>query len=101
MVLDPFCGCGTAIIAAETLGRKWVGIDVTHLAIGVMKSRLAESFPGIDVKVIGLPSDLGGARALFEQDPYEFQFWAAGLVNAMPRVATEEAGPRYRRCNPH
>ena len=92
IVLDPFCGCGTAIIAAEKLGRNWVGIDITHLAIGVMKSRLAESFPGIKINVIGLPSDLGGARALFDQDPYEFQFWAAGLVNAMPRGGKDKKG---------
>jgi hypothetical protein len=92
VVLDPFCGCGTAVIAAEKLGRKWIGIDVTHLAIALMKSRLMDSF-GLDhVNVVGLPSDVGGARALFAQDPYQFQFWAAGLVNAMPRGGKEKKG---------
>ena len=85
LVLDPFCGCGTAVVAAERLGRRWLGIDVTHLAIAVMKYRLESAFPGIGVPVHGEPTDEGGARRLWEIDPYEFQWWANSLVSAVPK----------------
>ena len=84
VVLDPFCGCGTALVAAQTLNRKWIGIDITHLAIAVMKSRLEESFPGIQVDVIGEPQDVTGAKALARQDRYQFQWWAISLIKAKP-----------------
>ena len=83
LVLDPFCGCGTAIVVAQKLNRRWVGIDLTHLAIAVMKKRLADSFaiaPGVDYAVVGEPTDMTGARALAEQDRYQFQWWALSLV---------------------
>ena len=88
VVLDPFCGCGTAVAAAEKLKRQWIGIDVTHLAVALMKSRLRTAFgivPGKDYKVVGEPTDVGGARALAEQDRYQFQFWAMSLLEALPR----------------
>lgn len=84
VVLDPFCGCGTAVAAAEKLGRRWIGIDVTHLAISVMKSRMVEMFPGATFQIIGEPQDLGAARALASQDRYQFQWWALSLVKARP-----------------
>ena len=84
ILLDPFCGCGTALVAAQTLNRKWIGIDITHLAIAVMKSRLEESFPGIQVEVIGEPQDVGGAKALARQDRYQFQWWALSRIKAKP-----------------
>jgi len=84
VVLDPFCGCGTAVVAAHKLNRRWIGIDITYLAITVMKERLQDSFPGIDFEVVGEPVDLAGARALAAQDRYQFQWWALGLVNAKP-----------------
>lgn len=84
IILDPFCGCGTAVAAAEKLGRRWLGIDVTHLAISVMKSRMLEMFPGIAFQTIGEPRDLGAARALAGQDRYQFQWWALSLVKARP-----------------
>lgn len=59
IILDPFCGCGTALVAAQKLNRKWIGIDVTHLAIGIMKWRLDKIFPGIKYKVIGEPKRPG------------------------------------------
>ncbi len=87
MVLDPFCGCGTAIAAAQKLGRKWVGIDITHLAIALQKYRLEAMFPGIKFnKVIGEPTDLAGARNLANKDKerYQFQWWALSLIRAKP-----------------
>lgn len=84
VVLDPFCGCGTAVVAAHKLNRRWIGIDITYLAITVMKERLQDSFPGIQIEVVGEPVDLAGARALADQDRYQFQWWALGLVNAKP-----------------
>ena len=85
LVLDPFCGCGTTIAVAERLKRRWIGIDITHLAIGLMKHRLRDSF-GADVlyEVIGEPVSLPDAGALAESDPYQFQWWALGLVGARP-----------------
>ena len=84
VVLDPFCGCGTAVHAAQKLGRQWVGIDVTHLAISLIEKRLNDAFPGIKYEVHGTPKDLAGARDLAERDKYQFQWWAVSLVNAVP-----------------
>lgn len=84
VVLDPFCGCGTAVVAAHKLNRRWIGVDITHLAITVMKNRLRDSFPGIQFEVVGEPVDVGSARALAEQDRYQFEWWALSLVNAKP-----------------
>ncbi|MDD5288682.1 MAG: DNA methyltransferase [Dehalococcoidales bacterium] len=84
VVLDPFCGCGTAVIAAQKLNRKWIGIDITHLAINLMRNRLKDSFPRIKFEVIGEPKDLSGASALANQDRYQFQWWALGLIGARP-----------------
>ena len=88
VVLDPFCGCGTAVAAAENLGRQWLGIDITHLAVALMKSRLKASFdldPVAHYAVLGEPRDVGSARALWEQDPYQFQYWAVSLLEAQPQ----------------
>jgi site-specific DNA-methyltransferase (adenine-specific) len=84
IVLDPFCGCGTAVVAAQKLNRRWIGIDITHLAINLMRNRLKDSFPGIQLEVIGEPKDLSGAKALAHQDRYQFQWWALGLIGARP-----------------
>ena len=87
VVLDPFCGCGTTVAAAENLGRRWAGIDITHLAVALMKHRLKSSFkisPSEDYEVVGEPVDVGGARALAEQDRYQFQYWALSLIGARP-----------------
>lgn len=85
VVLDPFCGCGTAVAVAEQLGRRWIGIDITHLAVGLIKHRLVSAF-GQRVEerfvVVGEPVDLDGARALAAQDAFQFQAWALGLVGA-------------------
>jgi len=87
VVLDPFCGCGTAVAVAQRLNRGWIGIDITHLAISLIKHRLESGF-GDRLKdtyaVIGEPADLHGARTLAEEDPYQFQWWALGLVGARP-----------------
>jgi site-specific DNA-methyltransferase (adenine-specific) len=87
LVLDPFCGCGTAIAAAQKLNRRWIGIDITHLAIGLIKKRLDDAF-GEDVRktyeVVGEPVDLAGAQKLAADDPYQFQWWALSLVGARP-----------------
>lgn len=84
VVLDPFCGCGTAVHAAEKLKRQWIGIDVTHLAISLVEKRLRDAFPGILFEVHGTPTDIDGARNLAFRDKYQFQWWACSLVNAQP-----------------
>lgn len=87
VVLDPFCGCGTTIDAAQALGREWIGIDVTHLAIALIKKRLSDAY-GETIKasyeVIGEPVTIDDARALAASDPYQFQWWALSLVGARP-----------------
>jgi site-specific DNA-methyltransferase (adenine-specific) len=82
-VLDPFCGCGTAIVAAQKLNRRWIGIDITHLAIALIKYRLSDMFDlkeGKDYRVVGEPTTVAEARALAQQDRDEFQKWALGLI---------------------
>jgi len=87
VVLDPFCGCGTAVAAAQGLNRRWIGIDVTHLAIGLIKQRLHDKF-GEAIKgtyeIHGEPTDLAGARKLAEDDKFQFEAWALSLVGARP-----------------
>ena len=84
-VLDPFCGCGTTIASAQRLNRRWVGIDVTNLAITLIRSRLADSFGGTaEYEVIGEPVSHPDAARLAADDPYQFQWWALGLVGARP-----------------
>ncbi len=96
IVLDPFCGCGTALVAAQKGGRRWVGIDITHLSIAVMRARLRDSFPALgDVKVIGQPTEVEGARMLAAQSldgRYEFQYWALSLVDAQPVGGAKKKG---------
>lgn len=84
IILDPFCGCGTALVAAHRLNRRWIGIDITHLAISLMKWRLKNNFPDIEFKVIGEPVDLSGAKELAKQNRYQFQWWALSLIGARP-----------------
>ena len=86
VVMDPFCGCGTAVAAAERLNRRWIGIDITHLAITLIRHRLHDAF-GEELRpyeVIGEPKDLPSAEALALQDRYQFEWWALGLVDARP-----------------
>jgi hypothetical protein len=93
VVLDPFCGCGTAVSAAEKLGRRWIGIDITHLATNLVKYRLLDEYrvaAGRDYQVVGEPTDLSGAQQLAQEDPFQFQSWALGLVGA--RVVDQKKG---------
>jgi site-specific DNA-methyltransferase (adenine-specific) len=84
VILDPFCGCGTAVHGAQKLKRQWIGIDITHLAISLIEKRLNDAFPGIKYDVHGTPNDIDGARDLASRDKYQFQWWAISLVNAVP-----------------
>jgi len=84
VVLDPFCGCGTTLIAAERLKRKWIGIDITYLAVDVMKYRLRKEFPDIKFKVIGEPVALSDAERLARENPRQFQIWAVSKIGGRP-----------------
>jgi hypothetical protein len=93
LIFDPFCGCGTTIAAVETLNqenpekppRKWIGIDITHLAINLIKYRLHDAFgDGCRYAVVGEPVSLPDAQQLANEDPYQFQWWALSVVNARP-----------------
>jgi site-specific DNA-methyltransferase (adenine-specific) len=94
LVLDPFCGCGTALIAAERLQRRWLGIDITHLAITLIKNRLHDTFgPELAAyEVIGEPADLTSAQALAAVNRHQFEWWALGLVDARP-AQDKKKGP--------
>ena len=90
VVLDPFCGCGTAVHAAQKLKRQWIGIDITCLAIALIESRLKKAFPEsrdprdprrLEFDVIGTPKDLESARDLARRDKYQFQYWALSLID--------------------
>jgi site-specific DNA-methyltransferase (adenine-specific) len=90
VVLDPFCGCGTTVAAAQKLGRKWVGIDIAYLAIALIKSRL--STEGVsDYAVIGEPATAEDAAQLAQDDPFQFQWWALGLIGARPQQGSKGA----------
>jgi site-specific DNA-methyltransferase (adenine-specific) len=93
VVLDPFCGCGSAVDAAQRLNRAWIGIDITHLAVSLMKYRLADRFGGaVTYEVVGEPVDVESARALAARDRYQFQFWALSLLAARPEPKDEKRG---------
>ncbi len=99
-VMDPFCGCGTAVHAAQKLNRRWIGIDITHLAISLIEKRMKKAFPYLEVvapkskkaaqvgpnafEVMGVPRDIDSARDLAERDKHQFQLWACTLVGAQP-----------------
>ena len=82
VVLDPFCGCGTTIDAAQRMERSWIGIDITHLSIGLVKHRIRGAFPDSSFSVLGEPTTVEGAGQLAKDDPYQFQWWILGLVGA-------------------
>lgn len=88
IVFDPFCGCGTAVVGAEKLGRRWIGIDITYIALDLMISRLQKDFGltrGKEYDVLGDPKDEYSARKLFEESPKQFEIWAVGLVAGVPQ----------------
>jgi DNA modification methylase len=85
IVLDPFCGCGTTIVVAQKLQRDWIGIDITHIAIALIKHRLDDIFGGkVEFKTIGEPVTISGAQELAQENHYQFQLWALGLLKARP-----------------
>jgi hypothetical protein len=89
VVLDPFAGCGTTIDAAQKLGRRWIGIDVTTLAIDLIDARLRHTY-GESIRdsyeILGIPRDLAGAQALFHRSPFEFERWCVMMVDGQPNV---------------
>ena len=100
VVMDPFCGCGTTIDAVEEVNREnpdqeprvWIGIDVTHLAVGLIKHRLTRFSPPPQYDVLGEPASTSAARKLAGDDPFQFQYWALGLVGARPRGGKKKKG---------
>jgi len=94
VILDPFCGCGTTVHAAQKLGRRWIGIDVTHLAISLVERRLKDAFPEAGFEVIGVPRDIASARDLAQRDKHQFQWWAVSLVEAVPQGGSKKGADR-------
>ncbi len=97
VVLDPFCGCGTTVQVAQKLNRRWIGIDITHLAIGLIKTRLDDAYGPVIRKtyeVIGEPTDVAGAEQLALENKYQFQYWALGLCGARPTEGIKKGADR-------
>jgi DNA modification methylase len=94
LVLDPFCGCGTSVHAAQKLGRRWAGIDITHLAVSLIERRLKDAFPGIAFEVHGVPRDIAAARDLAARSKHQFQWWAVSLVDAVPQGGSRKGADR-------
>lgn len=85
VVLDPFCGCGTAVDAAQKLGRQWIGIDVTHLSIGLIERRMKDRYgEDLQYEVHGTPNDLDSALKLAADEPHQFQYWITQAVDGQP-----------------
>ena len=95
VVLDPFCGCGTALDAAQFLGRQWIGIDITYIAIDLIRNRLTGRY-GKDIRdtftVDGIPRDIEGADALAHKNKIDFERWAVSLVKGQPTKASGDEG---------
>jgi DNA modification methylase len=95
VVLDPFCGCGTAVDAAQALDRKWVGIDIAYIAIDLIRNRLIGRY-GKDVRstfgLDGIPQDNEGADALANSNKIDFERWAVSMVNGQPTKASGDEG---------
>ena len=91
-ILDPFCGCGTTVSVAERLKRKWVGIDISMLAINIIAKRLKQHYPYIRTKIDGIPMDYEGAQQLADKDKYAFQDWAISLIGANPPSGESKKG---------
>jgi site-specific DNA-methyltransferase (adenine-specific) len=96
LVLDPFCGCGTAVVVAERLHRRWLGIDITHLAINLIKNRLQDTFKDelAPYEVIGEPADAKSAEALALENRHQFEWWALSMVNAHPAQDKKKGADR-------
>ena len=95
LVLDPFCGCGTAVHAAENLGRRWIGIDISAFAVGLMRERILRNFRQLttdDVLVRGVPVSAAEAEDLARQDKFEFEKWVCGAIGAEGMSTNREAG---------
>lgn len=85
IVLDPFCGCGTAVDAAQKLGRQWIGIDVTHLSIGLIERRMKDRYgDALQYEVIGTPNDRASAEKLAAEEPHQFQYWITQAIGGQP-----------------
>lgn len=87
VVLDPFCGCGTTVDAAQKIGRRWIGIDITYISIDLIVKRLQHTYGDPIVNtftVTGIPHDVAAARAMFDDSAFEFERWAVTLVGAQP-----------------
>lgn len=84
LVLDPFCGCGTAVDAAERLDRRWAGIDVSFLAVDLIAKRMRDTHPDAEFEMFGTPRDIEGASALFARNEFEFERWAVSLLGGTP-----------------
>jgi len=95
IVLDPFCGCGTAVHAAESLGRQWIGIDISRFSVGLINERIMSNFKGVlsqtDIEIFGQPETISDARQLASQDPFEFEKWVCGKIGANGMAARRGA----------
>jgi hypothetical protein len=87
VMLDPFCGCGTAVDAAQRLGRRWIGMDISYLSVDLIETRMLDAYGAMiagTFELVGVPRDTEGAEALFRRSPFDFERWAVSLVDGTP-----------------
>ena len=87
VVLDPFCGCGTSVHAAEDRELNWIGVDISRFAVELMRERVMSNYPHRlraqdAITIVGLPENISDARDLARQDPFEFEKWACGRIGS-------------------
>lgn len=83
LVLDPFCGCGTATVAAHRLERRWIGVDISAIAIDIIVEQRLKPL-GLAPETFGIPQGFAGARKLASEKPFDFEAWA---VTRIPGLA--------------
>jgi site-specific DNA-methyltransferase (adenine-specific) len=95
IVLDPFCGCGTTVDAAQQMGRSWIGIDITYIAVDLIKNRLTGRYGDSILSTFhidGIPQDVEGANALSNENKIDFERWAVSMVRGQPTKASGDEG---------
>lgn len=92
IVLDPFCGSGTTLVAAEQLGRGWIGLDVSTHAVAISLGRIRQEVGRQAVQLDGLPTSEVEALALRENDPLAFGAWGLSMVGTIPRYQDIDVG---------
>ena len=98
VILDPFCGCGTTVHAAEALGRQWIGVDISRFSTELMRQRILSNYPArvqpADIDIVGLPDSLRSAKDLARENPFEFEKWVCGRIGVNKMGKRKQPGDK-------